>query len=69
MALQPTHMTDHNVLPPLPPPLDMSEAAAAPAVGTIPVELPGLERCRSLQCVLQSKVRKFVYASLVIILR
>lgn len=27
----------------------MSEAAAAPAVGTIPVELPGLERCSSLQ--------------------
>ena len=36
----------YNVLAP---PLDMSEAAAAPAVGTIPVELPGLERCSSLQ--------------------
>jgi len=33
----------------LPPPLDMSEAAAAPAVATIPVECPGFDRCSSLQ--------------------
>uniref|UniRef100_A0A0A9F436 Uncharacterized protein n=1 Tax=Arundo donax TaxID=35708 RepID=A0A0A9F436_ARUDO len=31
----------------LPPPLDMSEAAAAPAVGTIPVVFPGFDRCSS----------------------
>ena len=33
----------------VPPPSDIGDAAAAAAVGTTPVEMPGLDRCRSLK--------------------
>ena len=32
-----------------PPPSDISDAAAAAAVGTTPVEMPGFDKCNSLR--------------------
>lgn len=43
----PIHVQAHyNVVPP---PSDIRDAAAAAAVGTTPVEMPGLDRWRSLR--------------------
>lgn len=53
----------------LPPPLDMSEAAAAPAVGTIPVECPGFDRCSSLQYCVRIIRRRHAFDSSVYLLR
>jgi hypothetical protein len=33
----------------VPPPSDIRDAAAAAAVGTTPVEIPGFDKCRSLR--------------------
>lgn len=33
----------------VPPPSDIRDAAAAAAVGTTPVEIPGFDKCRSLK--------------------
>jgi len=41
-----TVQSHYNVVPP---PSDIRDAAAAAAVGTTPVEMPGLDRWRSLR--------------------